>query len=156
VVTSVDASGPAGDSLQPTDIIEAANDRPLPSFEHWRAIASRLTAGEKVSLKVRRKAAVHTLTVTAAPLAAPLKASQLGLKMRTIRGVGVEVLAVASGSAAARAGIQEGDVITVTGDRKAPTAAQVTRSFTGAKAGVPVLVAVTRGPSHYVLTLEPR
>jgi len=155
VVTSVDANGPAAEQLQVADVIEAAGDKPLPTFEHWRAVAARLTAGERISLQVRRHAAVRTVTLIAAPLTKPVKGARLGLTMRTIRGVGVEVLTVAPASAAERAGIQLGDVITVTGDRKAPTPGQITRAFATATADKPLLVAVTRGTAHHVLTLEP-
>jgi S1-C subfamily serine protease len=74
--------------------------------------------------------------------------------MRAVQGTGVEVLGVASASAAALAGIQPGDVITVIGDREAPTPAEVRRRFAGAATDRPVLVAVTRGTGHHVLTLE--
>jgi S1-C subfamily serine protease len=76
--------------------------------------------------------------------------------MRAIRGTGVEVLAVAPGSAAALAGIQPGDVLTVVGGRKAPTPSQVTRGFAASTADRPVLVAVTRATVHHVLTLQKR
>jgi len=156
VVTSVDPQGPAAEQLQPTDIIEAVGDNPLPTYEHWHAIAARVTAAQTISLRVRRAGDVRTITLTAVPLTPAEEALQLGLTMRTIRGKGVEVLAVAPGSAAALAGLQPGDVITVVGDRKAPTPTQVTRHFTAATVDRPLLVAVTRGTVHHVLTLDKR
>ena len=156
VVTAVDLNGPAGEQLQVTDIIEAVGDKPLPTYEHWHAIAARVTVGQTISLRVKRTGEVRTVVLTALPPTPPAEALRLGLTMRTIPGTGVEVLAVAAGSAAARAGIRPGDVVTIIGDRKAPTPTQVTRSFVATTADQPVLVGVTRGAAHHVLTLQKR
>jgi S1-C subfamily serine protease len=75
--------------------------------------------------------------------------------MRTVARVGAEVLSVAPASAAERAGLLAGDIVTRAGDRAAPAAAEVIDAFekTGDR---PLLVAVTRGATHHVLALEPR
>jgi C-terminal processing protease CtpA/Prc len=72
--------------------------------------------------------------------------------MRVTSGVGTEVLSVEEGSAAMRAGIAVGDVLTRIGDIAAPTPAQVTRAFAAAKDRA-LLVAITRGTQHFVVGL---
>ncbi len=59
-----------------------------------------------------------------------------------------------AGSAADRAGLALGDVITLVADVSAPTPAQVMRSYTSMGQGERVMVAVTRGDAHFVTTLE--
>jgi S1-C subfamily serine protease len=58
------------------------------------------------------------------------------------------------GSAAHRAGLTRGDVITLIADVPAPTPAQVTRSFASTGPGQRVMMAVTRGEAHFVTTVE--
>jgi S1-C subfamily serine protease len=156
VVTWVDPQGSAAGQLDVADVIEAVdNDSPL-TYEDWRARATRLTVGQTISLRVKRRNEVHSVTLTASRPAAPQLPRELGLTMRAVQTTGAEVLRVDPASAAALAGIQPGDVITVIGDRKAPTPAEVRRRFAAAELDRPVLVAVTRGTVHRVLTLQKR
>jgi putative serine protease PepD len=67
---------------------------------------------------------------------------------------GAEVVRVQPASAAARAGLLVGDVITVIGSVHAPTPAQVAQSFSSNPAGQPILVGVSRGDAHFVTTVE--
>ena len=66
----------------------------------------------------------------------------------------MEVLHVAPESAGARAGVMTGDLITAIGATREPSAAQVARVFARAKAAQPLLIAVRRGDSGRLLTLE--
>ena len=68
--------------------------------------------------------------------------------------VGVEVVRVEPGSAAFRAGLEAGDVITRFGEVEAPSAAQVSGVFAAAPDDRPVLAGVTRGDAHLVVALE--
>ena len=157
VVTAVNPEGPAAGLLEVTDVIVGIGDEPLSTYEHWNAIASRVTVGQTLTLLVQRDEQVQTIMLTAvAPIVAAPQAQPLGLTMRSVPRVGVEVSDVAQESAAAAAGILPGDVITVFGDRKAPTPAEVRARFAAAPADRPVLVAVTRGAAHHVLTIEKR
>ena len=156
VVTWIDPQGPAAGHLAATDVIEAIDDDRLFTYEQWRAHAARLAVGQTISLRVKRRNSVETVTLTAAPRAIPEGPRRLGLTMRTVQRTGVQVLEVARASAAALAGIQPGDVITVIGDRQAPTPAEVSRQFAAAPADRPLVVALTRGTAHHVLTLEKR
>jgi S1-C subfamily serine protease len=156
VVTFVQPAGPAAGRLNVTDIVVGVGDEPLATLEQWHAVTKRLPIGQTVSLMVQRGDEVRTVELTAAATAVPSEPPPLGLTLRVVPRVGVEVLSVAAGSAAAAAGIQPGDVITVFGDRHTPTPTEVRARFAAASAERPLMVAVTRGPLHHVLTLEKR
>jgi S1-C subfamily serine protease len=78
----------------------------------------------------------------------------LGLTLRRVARTGSEVLRVDPQSAAAAAGLEAGDVITLIGNLNAPTPAQVRRAFASTSQEQPLLLAMTRGLTHRVLTLE--
>ena len=67
--------------------------------------------------------------MAAAPATRPANRS-LGLTLRARPKIGAEVVRIEPASAADRAGLTLGDVITLVADVPAPTPAQVTRSFT--------------------------
>jgi C-terminal processing protease CtpA/Prc len=140
-------------------VIEAIDNTPVPTPEHWAVHMDRLSAGQPVTLQLRRASSLQAsspqeVTITAQPLPPPAD-RPLGLKMRTVARVGAEVLSVAPASAAERAGLLAGDIVTRAGDRDAPTAAELMDAFKES-ADRPLLVAVTRGATHHVLALEPR
>jgi hypothetical protein len=155
VVTWVDPRGPGAGNLSPLDVIEALADEPLSTTPEWYARTARLVAGESISLRIRRHDDLRAVTLTAQAASTP-GPPPLGLTMRVLQRVGIEVLAVAHGSAAERAGIQTGDVITVVGDTHAPTPGLVRRLFSMASDARPLLIALTRGAAHHVLALETR
>jgi len=159
IVTWVSPGDPLSSELRATDIIEQVDGQPLLTWEQWVVRVSRLSAGETLRLTVRRQSEVREITVAAQPREAPADRS-LGLTLRAVRG-GAEVVRVEPGSAAARAGIRSGDVITVFGDGIAPSPAQVRRTFEavddeGAETRPPVMAAITRGADHLVLAVERR
>jgi S1-C subfamily serine protease len=154
IVTWVDPLGPAAKHVEVTDVIEAVGADAVTTLEHWEARQSRLMEGEAVALKVRRRGEVHEVPLTAAAVPAPGVSPSLGLTLRTIRQIGVEIVGVQPGSVAFRAGLEAGDVITRFGEVVAPSAAQVSRVFGATPAGGPVLAAVTRRNAHLVVALE--
>jgi len=158
IVTWVDAKGPAAGQLVVTDVVEALDGEPILTAEHWQARIARLAAGESVVLRVRGPDDDDARHVTIAAAIRQLSPEELplGLTLRTIPRTGAEVLRVQAGSAAARAGIEVGDVITVIGDSRLPTALRVSRAFANAPADRPVVVALTRGGSHHVVALTKR
>jgi S1-C subfamily serine protease len=152
VATWVDPAGPASDLLV-GDVIEAVDQRPV-GRDEWEARMARLPAGQTLSLRVRSRGEVRDVAVAAAPFPPAPAPRPLGLTLRQRRGVGAEVVRVAPASLAARAGLGAGDVITVIGAVRAPTPAQVTRSFSSLPDRQPILVGVTRGDAHFVTAIE--
>jgi hypothetical protein len=154
VVTWVDPSGPAAKLIQVTDVIEGVGSETVTTLEHWEARKSGLSEGETVVLKVRRSGEVREVPLIADAVPAPADTPSLGLTLRTIRQVGVEVVRVEPGSAAFRAGLEAGDVITRFGEVDAPSAAQVSRAFAATPDDRPVLAGITRGDVRLVVALE--
>jgi len=154
VVTWVDPTGPAAKDIEVTDVIEGVDAEAVTTLEHWEARQSRLAEGETVVLKVRRSGKVRDVALTAAAVPAPAHTASLGLTLRPVPRVGVEVVRVEPGSAAFRARLEAGDVITRFGDIDAPSVAQVSRMFAATSDGRPVLAGVTRGDAHLVVALE--
>jgi S1-C subfamily serine protease len=94
------------------------------------------------------------VTLVATALVEPQEDPSLGLRLRNVARAGVQVLGVEPRSRADRAGIRTGDLITVIGPQKTPTAAQVARTFDAAGSGEKLLVGLTRGSEHHVVVLE--
>jgi hypothetical protein len=153
VVTWIEAEG-AREQLMAGDVIEAVDGLALASRQAWEVRVARLRVGETLTLRVRRRGELREVRLTAgAPVPRPDRPS-LGLTLRARARIGAEAVRVDSGSAAERAGLTAGDVITQVGELSAPTPAQVLRSFASIGQGQRVLVAVTRGDAHFVTTLE--
>lgn len=152
IVTWVDPRGPAAGSIQIADILETMDevDAQL-TEERYTARTARLIAGDAITFRVRRGQMAQPVRLTA--VERPRPADALGLVMRRVRD-GAEVLRVEPASAAATAGVREGDVITFAGGVQAPTPAQVTRAFAAEGAGRSIVIGVTRGASHMVLPVN--
>ena len=136
------------------DVIEAVDGRALATRQQWDVRVARLSVGETLSLRVRRRGEIREVALVAnAPAAQPASRS-LGLTLRARTKIGAEVVRIERGSAADRAGLALGDVITLVADVSAPTPAQVMRSYTSMGQGERVMVAVTRGDTHFVTTFE--
>lgn len=154
VVTWVDPAGAGRDQVRAGDVIEAADGRALATRQHWDVRVARLSVGETLGLRLRRRADIRDVALVATAPATPPTNRSLGLTLRARPKIGAEVVRVERGAAAHRSGLTPGDVITLIADVPAPTPAQVTRSFASAGAGQRVMVAVTRGDTHFVTTLE--
>ena len=150
VVTSVARGGPGWGALMVGDVIEGVDGRDLVSREQWNTRISRLAAGETLALRVRRRGNVRETSIEATALEVGTVNATLGLALRRRAGVGAEVTGVSRLSAADRAGVAVGDLITLFGDLQAPTPAQIARSFAALSSGDRVLVAVSRGDAHFV------
>lgn len=154
VVTAVDTAGPGANLVNVGDVIESAHGVALPTPQHWRVVTTRLSPGDALALRIRRGGQVQDVTlVAAARLAIPVS-PQLGLTLRPAPRAGAEVIQVDRGSAADRAGVAVGDVITLIAAVRAPSPAQVLREFNRLAEVQRVLLAITRGDTHVVTTLE--
>ena len=154
VVAWVDPDGASSEQLRVGDVIEAVDGRALASRHHWDVRVARLSVGEALSLRVRRRGEIHDIAVVANAPVAPPATRSLGLTLRARAKIGAEVVGIERGSAADRAGMAPGDVITLVADVSAPTPAQVMRSYTSIAPGQRVIVAVTRNDRHFVTTFE--
>ena len=92
------------------------------------------------------------VTASDASAEAPRQEQALGLTMRAVPRVGVQVTGVAPRSAAARAGIEIGDVVTRFGPFEQPSLRQIGRAYSSADR--PLVAAVTRGERHLVFAVE--
>ena len=157
VISTIDPVGAAADKLVPTEVIEAIDGQDMRTPDHWTARAARVSAGDTLTLRVRSGIGVRDVQLTAVPstpTAEPKDDASLGLKLRAIPTVGVEVLSVQPRSRAARAAIRQGDVITVAGFQPSPTPAHVMRAFTALPEGGSLLVAIASGSEHRVVAIE--
>jgi S1-C subfamily serine protease len=154
VVTWVDADGAGRGQLMAGDVIEAVDGLALATRQPWDVRVARLSVGETLTLGVRRRGELREVALTtSAPVPQPAS-RPLGLTLRGRTKIGAEVVRVEPASAAERAGLTVGDVITLVAELSAPTPAQVMRSFASLGQGQRVMVAVTRGDAHFVTTLE--
>jgi S1-C subfamily serine protease len=154
VVAWLDANGVGAEHMMVGDVIEAVDGVALADRQHWDVRMARLSAGETLTMRVRRKRELSDVALVArAPAARPASRS-LGLTLRERVKIGAEVVRVERASAADRAGLAVGDVITLIDNVQAPTPAQVVRSFGSIEQGQRLIVAVTRGDTHFVTTLE--
>jgi hypothetical protein len=150
-------TGPDSASSEPLmvgDVIEAVDGRALASRQQWDVRMARLAVGETLSLRVRRRGAIRDVSVLAHARAAPPASRSLGLTLRARTKIGAEVIRIEPGSAADRAGLSIGDVITLVANVAAPTPAQVRHVYTSIGEGERVIVAITRGEAHVVTTFE--
>jgi hypothetical protein len=154
VVTWVNPEGPAWGNLQVADVIETIDGERVTTSRHWDARTSRLSAGQTVTLRLRRRGKVLDEQVVAAPKTETPINGSLGLTFRTAPRLGVEVLGVERFSAGDRAGLMPGDVITMIGDTVAPTPSQVRTLFASTREGAPLVVAFSRGATHLVTSLS--
>jgi hypothetical protein len=154
VVAWVDPDGASSERLMVGDVIEAVDGRGLATRQQWDVRVARLSVGETLSLRTRRRGEIREVALVANAAAAPPASGSLGLTLRARTKIGAEVIRVEPGSAADRAGLTIGDVITLVAEVSAPTPAQVMRSYTSMGQGERVIVAVTRGDAHVVTTFE--
>jgi hypothetical protein len=154
VVTWLDANGVGAEHLMVGDVIEAVDGLALADRQQWAVRMARLSAGETLTIRVRRRRELSDVALVARAPAEPPVSQSLGLTLRGRVKIGAEVVRVERASAADRAGLAVGDVITLIVNVQAPTPAQVAQSFGSIEQGQRVMVAVTRGDTHFVTTLE--
>jgi len=145
--------------LSPGDVIRSVDGIGVTTVGGFRQVAQSRRPGAQVVLEIVRRGEPQTVTVAAVaangtPSTGPDRES--GVVSRSLPGIGAEVVTVAPGSAADRAGLQRGDVIIAMDEEKRPTAAAIDRWFRAASQGDAVLLAVRRDGTHRVVALEKR
>jgi hypothetical protein len=106
LVSWVDSRGPAAELLSPLDVIEQIDGNPVVTIEYWDRRVAGLAQGDVIALTVRRGRERRDVRVTAARPPDPPARWPLGLTLRTVGEVGIEVLRVDPESAAGRAGVK--------------------------------------------------
>jgi hypothetical protein len=154
VVTWVDPRGSASDLIKPADVIVSLDGNTDLTPPVWIARMERLAAGQTVTIGLRRgdqDLEVH-VTASSTPAEAPRQEQPLGLTVRAVPRVGVQVTGVAAPSAAALAGIEIGELVTRFGSVEQPSIRQIGRAYSSADR--PLVAAVTRGERHLVFAIE--
>jgi S1-C subfamily serine protease len=156
IVAWVDSEGPAAQSITIGDAIEAVDEQPVATPQQWAIHTARVPAGHTLMVRVRRGDDVRTVGLIAAPQHRAAGTNALGLVLRNLPGTGSMVVEVRTGSAADRAGLRAGDVITRAAMTMTPSPAAVRRAFDRAATDAAVLIAYTRAGTHGVTALEKR
>lgn len=153
VVRAVGADGPAQGLLHLGDVIEAINGssvRTLEEFEHRVASAPPDT---KLQLRIVRFSLGLDVEVTTAALGEESVGDDLGLATRPVS-TGIEITSVRPRSAASRAGLVAGDVITQVGAAVRPRPADVDAAYAKLPPGSSLLLGVVRQQDSLVVGLD--
>jgi len=155
VVSYVTPSGPAAGQLAPADVITAIGNTPILSPADYGAALMQLTPGAAVSITIVHNSTPATVTVTPVVRGTLKEAAvnDLGLELRAVKGAGSEAVRVAARSAAARAGIEVGDLVTGIGSLDAPDPRSIAKAFNDAASGRSLIVRLERGSTHLVVAL---
>jgi len=159
VVAWVDPDGPAAGLLEFGDVIERIGGQPVNSVRTFGILEARIQPAIEVTVRVVRAGEYMDARIVAAsatPPEDPEQAARLGLVLRARPGTGAEIVSVEDGTAAARADLAAGDLITSIGELAAPTPEQVRHAYAEAGDGTWLLVGVRRGDHHMVVALEKR
>lgn len=151
MVSYVAADGPAARALRAGDVVVGIDDLVVHTPHDFRAAAVAAAVGQPVTIRFVRDGVASTAQITPEPVrgaAAQADARQLGLTLRNDAGRGSDVVRVEPDSAAGRAGLMEGDVITMLDGAPHPRPDDVLRAFGHLHSGQWLLVAVDREGRH--------
>jgi serine protease Do len=132
--------------------VEAVNGQPVEGAEEYRFRVRELAIGATAQLGLRREGQRRTVAVRAVelPLAKVdgLVERRTGLRVEEVRqgrGAAVAVAAVRRGSAAARAGVEGGDLLVEVNGREVETLAEFRRAASRARRSGALVLLVRRG-----------
>lgn len=155
VVSYVNPKGPSAGQLNPADVITAVGETAVAAPADYFAAVMQLAPGTTVAVSIVRDRAPQTVSVTPVArgsLAEP-PVNDLGLELRAVKSAGSEAVRVAPRSAAARAGIQPGDLITGIGATDAPDPRAIVKAFSDTPDGRQLIVRLERGSTHLIVAL---
>src|SRR5262245_13621011 len=158
-VTRVTEDSPAAKAgLKADDVITAADKKPVKNFDELGNAITAHKPGEKMVLSVLRdkKPLEITATLSERPdlpggAGTPISMDFFG---EAVPAGGVRVTRVQAGSAAARAGLQVGDVIEAIDKKKIKDMRDVIDVYRTARSGAKVSLQVKRDKEAKTLTLE--
>jgi serine protease Do len=148
-----------GSDLAPGDVIQSVDGFGITTIAGFQQVAQSRTPGTQVTLNVVRRGKPLTVSIIATDAGASgtwEEANRHGASLRSIAGIGAEVITVQPGSPADRAGVRRGDVIVSLDAMEAPDAARIDRAFAAGKPGDILLLTIRREGDHRVLALEKR
>jgi S1-C subfamily serine protease len=156
VMISFVNSAVVGDAdLRPGDVVESIDGIGITTIAGFEEVAQGRTPGSPVVISRVRNGAREEVTVTAADAEqTPAPSSSLGAVLRSIRGVGVEVVSVGPDTVAARSGLRRGDLVVAAGGRSQPDAATLERLFENAESGTVLLLTVQADAAQRVVAIE--
>jgi S1-C subfamily serine protease len=143
----------AGDVIQTIDGIDVT------TVGGYQLVAQSRKPGATVTLALVRRGEPLTVSVTAAEAGSATVSTPQndpGAVLRSVPGIGTEVVAVEPGSAAARAGVRRGDLIVRVDATLAPDAGSIAKMFGAAKPTTFLLLTIRREGQHQVVALEKR
>lgn len=154
IISYVDPDGPSANVLRVADVVTGIGDTVVHAPDDYRAAELGMTVGTAVTIRFVRDGHPDTAQITAAPPRAPVAVAQarLGLSLRRVS-EGLQVARVESGSAAAHAGLEEGDIVTALNGAARPTPAALERAFQRLQSGRWVILALDRNGAHLVMAL---
>lgn len=153
IVAHVESGSAADGVVQPTDVVQAVDGKPVTTVAAFEQLLQGRAAGTALTLSVRRSGKPLTVTIAATSGDAAPDAG-IGAVFQTVRDSGVEVITVGARTPAMRAGLQRGDLVTAVNGRPAPDAASLERAYLALKTGQALLLTVQRGSQYRVTALE--
>jgi membrane-associated protease RseP (regulator of RpoE activity) len=157
VVVHVRPGGAAEKILRSGDVIQSIDGTQIATPIQFREAERNRAPGAEVAIVgVRLHQPLQVSVKAANATAAAGPSDDPGLVGRTVAGLGVEVVAVREGSAADRAGLRRGDVITAIDEDTTADTAGVERRFRAAQPDTTFLLTVRRDQRYRVLPLEKR
>jgi hypothetical protein len=153
VVGYVVPDGPAANALRVGDVVTGVGEVVVHTAAEFRAARLAMSVDRPVTIRFIRSGVASTAQITPVAARRPTPApagQQLGLGLRIISGRGSEVIRVDAGSAAARAGLMEGDVITTLDQTSNPRPDEIVRAFQRLQSGRWLLVGIDRDGRHLI------
>ena len=139
------------------DVIQSVDGIGVTTVAGFQQVAQSRKPGTDVTLElVRRGEALKVAVPVVESGTSGTTRDGSGVVLRTVAGIGCEVVALAPGSPAARAGLRRGDLIVALDGRPAPDAARLQRALSASDPARAVLLTIRRDLQHHVIAVEPR
>lgn len=158
VVSYVHRGGPAAGLLDTGDVILSVGGTAVSTPADFQQVVQSRSPGSQTAVGVMRRGKqievpITVRDATSAPQPSPQE-DDPGLVMRFVPDLGVEIVSVRPGSAAARADLAAGDIILRLNGVAAPTPSALLNAYRQLPAQGALLLAVQRGADHRAVALE--
>ena len=147
----------AGRDILSGDVIQSVDGIGVTTVAGFQQVAQSRKPGTEVTLElVRRGEPLKVAVPVVESGTSGTTRNGSGVVLRTVAGIGCEVVALAPGSPAARAGLRRGDLIVALDGRPGPDAARLQRALSASDPAQAVLLTIRRDLQHHVIAVEPR